>query len=450
KQYDAYSTDLVVEYAYDAKGRNDVTTSIIAGKSFVSDTVFDSIGRVYESYDPSGSDHGLRYTYKSNGYLYKISETKAGVTTIYRQIYAMNAFDNVIDERFGNGVKTERLYNPKSGRLNRINTTYGGAVRQNLEYTWDNLGRLKERESITKNLTETFGYDSLNRIKTVNGVNQVDHDSKGNITWKKDVGSYTYGASCGGVVAGHHAVSNAGGKAYCYDLNGNMVSGNSRTTTYSIFDKATKIIKGGHTTEFAYGSSRSRYKRVDTNSSGITTTFYLGGVEYIQKPNGEVFYRRSIPGAVIEVQETGSMKVSYLHTDHLGSTDVITRSNGTTEQEYSFDIFGKKRLANNWSLPDNSIKFSPLSLTSRAYTGHESADEVGVIHMNGRIYDPALGRFMQADPHIDGATDSQGFNRYSYVRNNPLAYTDPTGFKRSFGLKLVQGVSKCILTAISL
>ena len=65
--------------------------------------------------------------------------------------------------------------------------------------------------------------------------------------------------------------------------------------------------------------------------------------------------------------------------------------------------------------------------------------------MNGRIYDPKLARFMQADPFIDGVSDSQGYNRYTYVRNNPLAYTDPTGFKRSGGLKRWQKTAKAAM-----
>ena len=66
--------------------------------------------------------------------------------------------------------------------------------------------------------------------------------------------------------------------------------------------------------------------------------------------------------------------------------------------------------------------------TTRGYTGHEMLDAVGIIHMNGRIYDPKLGRFLQADPVIQFPNYSQSWNRYSYVLNNPLAYTDPSGY----------------------
>jgi RHS repeat-associated protein len=67
-------------------------------------------------------------------------------------------------------------------------------------------------------------------------------------------------------------------------------------------------------------------------------------------------------------------------------------------------------------------------ITPRGFTGHEHADGLGIIHMNGRIYDPKLGRFLQADPFIQAPDNSQSLNRYSYVLNNPLSYTDPSGY----------------------
>src|SRR5690606_25793483 len=68
------------------------------------------------------------------------------------------------------------------------------------------------------------------------------------------------------------------------------------------------------------------------------------------------------------------------------------------------------------------------SVTNRGYTGHEQVDSMGLIHMNGRVYDPVIGRFLSADPFVQDATNSQSLNRYSYVMNNPLSMTDPSGF----------------------
>lgn len=96
------------------------------------------------------------------------------------------------------------------------------------------------------------------------------------------------------------------------------------------------------------------------------------------------------------------------------------------------------------------MSLSPMSasITSRGYTGHEQMDEVGLIHMNGRVYDPKLGRFLQADPHIQAPSDSQNLNRYSYVNNNPLSYTDPTGYFFKKIHKALKSITRGVMKAI--
>lgn len=69
--------------------------------------------------------------------------------------------------------------------------------------------------------------------------------------------------------------------------------------------------------------------------------------------------------------------------------------------------------------------------TRRGYTSHEMLDNIGLIHMNGRVYDPLIGRFLSADPSVKDVTVSQSLNRYGYVRNDPLSMSDPTGFTES-------------------
>ena len=97
--------------------------------------------------------------------------------------------------------------------------------------------------------------------------------------------------------------------------------------------------------------------------------------------------------------------------------------------EFSFDAWGQRRDASDWTaLLASQLTNFDYSITTRGFTGHEMLDEVGVIHMNGRIYDPKLGRFLQADPVVQDPTNSQSLNRYSYVWNNPLNATDPSGF----------------------
>mgnify|MGYP001791919104 CR=1 FL=1 len=66
--------------------------------------------------------------------------------------------------------------------------------------------------------------------------------------------------------------------------------------------------------------------------------------------------------------------------------------------------------------------------TTRGFTGHEHLTGTDLIHMNGRAYDPTLGRFLSVDPFIQFPEHSQSLNGYSYILNNPLSATDPTGY----------------------
>lgn len=119
----------------------------------------------------------------------------------------------------------------------------------------------------------------------------------------------------------------------------------------------------------------------------------------------------------------------YVYSDHLGSVDVITNAAGFIEQKLSFDAFGKRRAVFNLNNQPVALTLATiLNLAHRGFTGHLQVDHANVIHMGGRIYDAHIGRFLQADPFVQAPSNSQSHNRYSYVLNNPLSYTDPSGY----------------------
>ena len=91
----------------------------------------------------------------------------------------------------------------------------------------------------------------------------------------------------------------------------------------------------------------------------------------------------------------------------------------------AYDAWGKRRFVDGTIDKLDAIRGG---YTNRGYTMHEHLEDMGIIHMNGRIYDPLIGRFMSADPYIQDASDLQSYNRYSYVRNNPMNLTDPSGY----------------------
>jgi RHS repeat-associated protein len=119
-----------------------------------------------------------------------------------------------------------------------------------------------------------------------------------------------------------------------------------------------------------------------------------------------------------------SVTTRYFHTDHLGSIAVITDENGSVVERDSYDAWGKRRFPNGADDPTGSI----TSQTTRGFTGQEELTDVGLVHLNGRVYDPLIGRMMSADPFVPDPMNGQAWNRYSYVIDNPLAFTDPNGY----------------------
>ena len=114
------------------------------------------------------------------------------------------------------------------------------------------------------------------------------------------------------------------------------------------------------------------------------------------------------------------------HLDYLGSLEILSKEDGSLFYEQSFDAWGKIRNPDTWQFDPNYQANQPNWLW-RGYTGHEMLYEFDLIHMNGRLYDPFVGRMLSPDNFVQDATSTQNYNRYSYVVNNPLKFTDPSG-----------------------
>ncbi|MGA8515526.1 MAG: RHS repeat-associated core domain-containing protein, partial [Burkholderiaceae bacterium] len=131
----------------------------------------------------------------------------------------------------------------------------------------------------------------------------------------------------------------------------------------------------------------------------------------------------AVGNAAIGANQAASLR--YFHHDQLGSIAAISNEAGAEIERLAYDPWGKRRSVNGLSDVTDSL----VGLTTdRGFTMHEHLDEMGVVHMNGRIYDPLIGRFMSADPIIQAPGMLQSHNRYAYVMNNPLNLTDPSGF----------------------
>lgn len=450
-------------YEYDVLGRLFKTTTNVGGKSFVTSQTYDALSRVDTYTYPS--TFTLKNVYNPLGYLSEIQRTDLNITVWKTNTF--NAKGQLLQQTFGNGLVTNKTYDPNTGYMTAAQT----ATVQDLTFVFDALGNLTERQDLKVGAKENFTYDSLNRLKTATVLGQspvtVHYDFIGNITSRSDVGTYTYG-----VGAGPHAVTSITGpkaNTYVYDAAGNRISSNSGTIQYSSSGKPISITKGNKRVEFDLNPQDQRIEeRVFSNNTLSERKVYIGSLyesvtkgskvtntHYIKGTDGLVAVYTTtagkqagtstggsggtvvVTGGFTSTSVTGLISTSvapraittsistmrYLHLDHLGSIQTITDSSGSVVEVLSFDPWGQRRDASTWT-PSSNV---PSSI-DKGFTGHEHLDEVGLIHMNGRVYDPVIGRFVSADPFIQSPKDLQSYNRYSYVLNNPLSLTDPTGY----------------------
>ena len=156
----------------------------------------------------------------------------------------------------------------------------------------------------------------------------------------------------------------------------------------------------------------------------------LDNVKILQSENHEL--RESIKREVL--LERNGLKEAYernLHKDYLGSILAISDEEGNSIEQRHYDAWGNMthlQIGNGAVLTGEELERAKAQMfLDRGYTSHEHFWEVGIIHMNGRLYDPLLRRFLNADENIQDPHNTQNYNKYGYVFNNPLIYNDPSG-----------------------
>lgn len=468
------------EMAYDALGRPTKATQTVQGRPdvFSAQTAYDARGRVSRYTYPSGIT--VDYVYTPLGFL---AEIRRAGTPIWR-LASVNAWGQAegFDLGDGSAQNTRQTFDPVTGRILSIAAGQPGSdniMRQT--YGWDTVGNVTDRseryDDAGNVVTENFGYDPLNRLEryqtsspTLPGLSKevtLAYNAIGNIVLKSDVGWYGYAASGPGSVR-PHAVKEvwggeAGSRVYQYDAAGNMTGATGSrysSLTYTTFNLPKTLTGAAATYAWGYGGDHERIRETKTWAGNTRVTWYF----HPDKANGLAFEQEVLNGgtpvnrhyvsamgrtimvmeSVGQVSPTGTphtpINLQYWHADHLGSVVAITNAAGTVLQRFSYDPFGKRRHANGTYDAQGNLIFEQVAATGtdRGFTGHEHLDDVGLVHMNGRTYDPLIGRFMQTDPLVQYLEDAQSYNRYAYLGNNPLNAMDPTGhFKLKKLLKVL-------------
>jgi len=144
---------------------------------------------------------------------------------------------------------------------------------------------------------------------------------------------------------------------------------------------------------------------------GNRTTVYVNAL-YEKDVSGNLSTKYYYLGGQRIAMRRGST-LTYLHGDHLGSASLTTNASGAKVSIMRY-------------LPYGGLRVGGMS-TDRRFTGQREEVSLGFYDYGARPYDPALGRFLQADTIVPNPADPQSLNRYAYTLNNPLRYTDPTG-----------------------
>ena len=434
-----YNQKVIKNYFYDGLARlENVNTSFIDTlHSFNEFSYYDAYNRPLALFDATG--HSVRMVYTVTGYQHQVIDQ--ATETIYQTIDALSAFGEVWQQTAGNGVSTVNARD-NLGRVTNIHTSFSNTDIQHLNYVYDSVGNLKSREDardLGNEFYEEFIYDNLNRLDYVQAetggsglVTTMDfaYDAGGRITdFNGDKYCYSGDSIHGVDTIRNNNCSGSVIKSFDYDSNGSQTNSNGRNLTYTAFNKTETMSGNGASVEFEYGPNNSRFKRVDVGPNENETTYYIGNVEYIEKADGTIQHKRYIGDAVITywANNFGNGAVNYLHKDHLGSVQSVTQGffDILTTDHLSYDAYGQRRDAGNNS---TVLDINPIpNVTKKGYTGQEHVDQLGIINYNARLYDPTLGIMLQADTIIPDGPVTQSMNRYSYVFNNPLSYTDPSG-----------------------
>ncbi|MBO7416069.1 MAG: VCBS repeat-containing protein [Bacteroidaceae bacterium] len=399
---------------------------------------YDAYGRVTQEtmVKYAVSTKSMSYHYNADGLL-----TQKDYPNNTSAVYAYDSYGNCTNINFNNGsmvwnltgnngktttssvkignstpfVRTTQLDN--YGNIQSRTMTVGNTTVQNDSYVFNpRTGNLTSR-TLTGHATENFTYDNLDRLMREQSSEidlQMSYTTKGNINEKTNVGQY------------HYPSGNAHAHAVDY-IDVNPYANVPEFNQYIEYDYRNKpdclaysIDGNDYWYTMEHGPNHQRVKsRLENDGELVREKFYWNEYEefiangatvsmyWIEAPDG-------LAGLYVDCNN-GDYYSYVATTDHLGSLTGLLEYDGTQTYGASYDAWGKRTITCGYIQVE------------KGFTGHEHIDELGLINMNGRMYDPLQGVFLSPDPYIQNPSNPQNYNRYSYCLNNPLKYTDPTG-----------------------
>jgi len=483
------ATNKLISFTYDNKGRIISKAGTSKGKTYSSNISYDPQGRILSNSESSNGKYfiqkGITYDDKGrvisyekqlyssgtltkvqienmysawNGELYQLKDKNSG--KILWELKETNAHGQVVKAKLG-AVDINNSYD-YAGFLTQVN--HSSAVKPGilqLSYSFDAIkNELKSRTTGGDfNIVESFDYDDNNRLvnwtNPVTGIkptnNRNVYDVKGRITQNDQVGTIKFENSAKIYQPTGMTLNAAGEQNYNNDLIQSIAYNENNDPVfidgmkgdiafqYGLTSMRQRITYGGNFNSDGEGkftkyySEDGSYEVVRDNTTGKEKhLIYIGGTPY----ESNIVYLKNF------TENSASYK--FLHKDYIGSILAISDEAGNKLEQRHFDAWGNfthLQIGSGAIITDKNIIDNASLLLERGYTSHEHFAEVGIIHMNGRLYDPLLRRFLNADENIQDIFNTQNYNKYGYVLNNPLMFSDPNGEFFVFAFVAAWGVS---------
>jgi len=396
-------------FAYDPRGNLVMETTLRDGIEVTIRYAYDDADQLIQITHPSGRT--VKYAHNALGQVASVSTTLNGQTTVLADFAGYRPFGPLESLTHGNNLLHVRSYD-LDYRLSQL-MTVNGAMLQDLNYTYDSTNNITGiQDFVDANRSQAFGYDALNRLTDAGGSygnRGYSYDANGNrLTEIRDshVSSYRYDSFSHRL----QAISNGGTQSFQHDANGNTVD----NTDFA----------------FLYGDN-NRLKEARVNQFPVGAYVYNGRGERVKKDAGEAryFYYDQSGQLLAELDAFGDTIVEYvyldgmplalitndrihaIHTDHLGTPQILTDENQQVVWQADYEPFGKVDITTE--LVTNNLRFP----------GQYFDEETGLHYNINRYFDPKFGRYITSDPIGLIA----GTNTYGYVFQNPIVLIDPLG-----------------------
>ncbi len=434
-------------FGFDSAGRPNRWEWDVSGTALAIDATYDSAGQVTElRYPKSSGAPEIVATYKYLGG--RMHEIYLGADRIWRA-ERWDGQGAVAEATLGNGLISRFTFDPTTRFLTRIEALDGSAHATDLTYEYFKSGRIKSRTDATapadalRGRYEEFRYDSLGRLADWSKPGQwsidYDYDAIGSLVGRHETigsksSSLTFGVGEGGAGPQHLTSSSAGAK-YSYDSVGNQLTAPGRTVDYVRGGRLPRrVTRASEVTRFGYDAQGLRASK----SGGGSVSLYAGEL-YERRTDSlgavtHVFTIKGEDGPLVQVVASASgTKRQYLHLGRYGSVEAVTddtwSSTKSVLERLHYDPFGRRVDPRDPTSPLTPV----LASSSSGFENFEHDDDLTLVNMRGRLYDPLTARYLAPDPNISYPKQSQALNRYSYAYNSPGNFTDPSGLAPTGG-----------------